>query len=101
MESKEIYRGLIRLHILIEATRRPLDSAGLTARLRNHGLNLSLASTRRILRGFEGRGYFSCAEVRNSRPHKMYKITAAGRRQARDAKRRVRELIETFGGIFG
>jgi len=99
MEPKEIYRSLIRLYILIEADKQPLDSTGVAASLCDRGFALSLASTRRILRSFEDNGYLAGAKVRNSRPHKVYTLTAAGRRRARDAKRKIGELMETFGEL--
>jgi DNA-binding PadR family transcriptional regulator len=99
MEPREIYRSLIRLYVLIEAAKRPLDSAGIAATLQDRGFTLSVEATRRILRVFEGKGYLTGTEVRNSRAHKVYTITAAGRRQVPDAKRKIEELIDTFGEL--
>lgn len=97
MELKEIYRSLIRLHILIEATRRPLDSAGVSATLQDRGFKLSAVSVWRILRGFETAGYLKSTPARNSRPRSVYTITAAGRKRALDASKRVEQLIEILG----
>ena len=97
MEPREIYRSLIRLHILIEAARRPLDSAGVAAKLHDRGFNFGVASVRNILRRFEAAGYLTSALARNRRPHRVYRITATGRKLAREAKKRVGTLIETLG----
>src|SRR5262245_59747089 len=97
MELREIRQSLIRLYILIAASNRPLDSAGITATLQARGFALSLASTRHILRASEGKGYLTSRKVRNICPHKEYTITAAGRRRAREAKRKIGELMEAFG----
>jgi DNA-binding PadR family transcriptional regulator len=96
MEPREIYRSLIRLHVLIEATRRPLDSAGVSAKLQNCGFKLGVASVRQILRRFEAVGYLTSTPARNSRHRNVYRITATGRKGARDAKKRVGQLIETL-----
>jgi DNA-binding PadR family transcriptional regulator len=96
MGPREIDRSLIRLYILIEAAKQPLDSVGVAASLRDRGFTLSLASALHILRLFEGKGYLTGTEVRDSRLHKMYTLTAAGRRRTRDAKRKIREMMETF-----
>ena len=97
MEPREIYRSLIRLHVLIEAARRPLDSAGVSTKLQDCGLKLGVASVRQILRRFAAAGYLASTPARNSRHRKVYIITATGRKQARDAKKRVGQLIETLG----
>jgi DNA-binding MarR family transcriptional regulator len=97
MEPREIYRSLIRLHVLIEAARRPLDSAGVSAKLQACGLKLGVASVRQILRRFEAVGYLTATPARNRRGGNVYTITATGRKRARDAKKRVGELIQTLG----
>lgn len=83
----------------MEAAKQPLDTAGVTARLNDRGHTVSLAATRRILRLFEGKGYLTATDVRNSLPHKEYTLTAAGRRRARDARRKIGELLETLGEL--
>jgi DNA-binding PadR family transcriptional regulator len=97
MEPNKIYRTLIRLHVLIEATRRPLDSADVSVNLHDRGVKLGPVPVRHILRRFEAEGYLTSTLVRNSRQRKVYTITAAGRRKARDANEKLRSLIDTFG----
>jgi DNA-binding PadR family transcriptional regulator len=97
MEPKEIYLSLLRLHVLIEAASRPLDSAGVSAKLHDRGVKFGLASIRHILRRFGADGYLTAHPVRNSRPHKVYTRTAAGRTRAQEAKKRLRNLIDTLG----
>jgi len=97
MEPKEIYRSLIRLQVLMEAARRPLDSAALSAKLQDRGFKLGAASVRSVLRRFEAAGYLTAMPAQTTRGRKVYTLTAAGRRRARDASKRVGQLIETLG----
>jgi DNA-binding PadR family transcriptional regulator len=97
MEPKEIYRSLIRLHILIEASKRPVNSGGVTGKLHDRGFTLSLARVRDILRDFEGKGYLVSTGVRDGRVRRMYTITQTGRIRMQDANKKVGELIEILG----
>ena len=84
MEPNEIYRSLIRLHILIEAAKAPIEGESIA------GLNRDKA--RRILREFESKGYLAT----NGRVAGVYAITKAGRLRARDAKKKIAALMEIF-----
>ncbi len=97
MEPKEIYRSLIRLYILVGAAKEPISAAGVPKKLREQGLTLSLRSTQRILREFEIKGYLVFNEARHSRSRGVYAITQSGRLQLRDAKKKIRALIQIFG----
>jgi repressor of nif and glnA expression len=97
MEPKEIYRSLIRLHILIEASKRPVATGGVTGKLHDRGFTLSLARVRDILRDFEGKGYLVSTAVCNGRVQRMHTITRAGCLRVQDAKKKVGELIEILG----
>src|SRR5689334_20085024 len=97
MQPREIYRSLIRLHVLIEAARRPLDSIGISAKLQECGLKLGVASVGQILRRFEAVGCLTSTPAPNNRQRDVYTITATGRKRARDAKKKIGQLIETLG----
>jgi DNA-binding PadR family transcriptional regulator len=96
MEPKEIYHSLIRLHILLDAAKGPIESGGVAGKLNVLGFTANLASVRQILRTLESRGYLLSNEVHNSRARRMYRITQAGRLRARDAKKKIGDLIEIF-----
>ena len=81
MEPNQIHRSLIRLHILIEASKRPLEAGGIAA--------LDRAATRRILREFERKGYLTTS----GRAPGTYTITKAGRLRARDARNKIASLF--------
>jgi DNA-binding PadR family transcriptional regulator len=97
MAPHEIYRSLIRIHVLIELAKAPVDSGGLARKISDHGFTMSSESARRILRQLRARGYVVCKEVRSRRSRRLYTLTGAGRRRLRDAKNKVRALIEILG----
>ena len=96
MEPKEIYRSLIRLHILLDAAKGPIDSGGVARKLDAIGFTATLASVRQILRTLESRGYLLSNEVRKSQVRRMYSITKFGRLRARDAKKKIGDLTNLF-----
>ena len=97
MAPHEIYRSLIRIHVLIEVAKAPIDSSSLARRISDHGLTMNSESARRILRELEAKGYLVSKEVRGRRSRRFYVLTGAGRRRRRDAKNKVRALIEILG----
>jgi DNA-binding MarR family transcriptional regulator len=101
MEPVEIYRSLIRLHILLETANAPGASSAVAGKLADRGYMTSPASARRILREFEARGYVISKETRNSRSRRVYRITSPGRQKLRDAKKKLRALMEVFGSAGG
>jgi DNA-binding PadR family transcriptional regulator len=97
MGPKEIDQSLIRLSVLIQVSKEPIDSAGLFAKLHERGLAIDTASMRRILHAFERKGYLVSREAGASRTSVTYAITRAGRRQSRDAREKLVALLATFG----
>ena len=97
MQPKEIYRSLVRLHILVAASRGPIDSTAVARNLDDRGFALNLASVRHILRGFESKGYLVSTKSPNGRVHDTYAITRAGRLRVQDATQKVAKLIEMLG----
>jgi DNA-binding PadR family transcriptional regulator len=83
-DDRELYSGLIRLHILHHAQKGP-D-------------RVSAGTLYPILHGLEAKGYLKAAEHRNGRRiRRLYRATPAGRRVLAAAKAKVREL---FGELF-
>jgi PadR family transcriptional regulator PadR len=98
MEDKDLYSGLIRLHILHHAAKEPIFGLGIIEELGRHGYKLSAGTLYPILHGLERKGYLSFSEVRNGRHfRKVYRATSRGRAALRLAKGRVLEL---FGELF-
>jgi DNA-binding PadR family transcriptional regulator len=96
--DRELYSGLIRLHILHHAEKGPIFGLGMIEELSRHGYRLSPGTLYPILYGLEHKGYLKGTEERNGRhARRLYRATPAGRRALAAAKAKVREL---FGELF-
>jgi DNA-binding PadR family transcriptional regulator len=98
-ENRELYSGLIRLHILHHAGHEPIYGLGMIEELARHGYKLSPGTLYPLLHGLERKGYLSSRLVRNGqRARRVYRATRRGRQALRGATEKVREL---FGELFG
>jgi len=98
MNEKDLYSGLIRLHILHHAAVEPVYGLWIIEELAHHGYDLSAGTLYPILHGMERAGYLRSFHRGKGRSRRrFYRITAAGRRSLRAAKKKVREL---FGELF-
>jgi PadR family transcriptional regulator PadR len=97
-DDRDLYSGLIRLHILHHAEKEPIFGLGMIEELARHGYRLSAGTLYPILHGLEAKGYLRATEHRNGRhSRRMYRMTPSGRRALAAAKAKVREL---FGELF-
>jgi len=93
-KNRDLYSGMLRLHILHHAEDEAIFGAGMAEELARHGYKISPGTLYPILHGLEKRGYLKSGEERSGRrARRLYKITASGRRALRTAKLRVRELF--------
>src|ERR1700731_4272963 len=93
-DDRDLYSGMIRLHILHHAEKELIFGAGMAEELARHGYKISPGTLYPILHGLEKRGYLKSSEERSGRSiRRLYKITASGRRALKTAKLRVRELF--------
>ncbi|MGH7577684.1 MAG: PadR family transcriptional regulator [Longimicrobiales bacterium] len=98
MDDKELYAGLIRLHILHHAAEEPIFGLGMIEELGRHGYRLSAGTVYPILHALERKGYLRSRRQRvDGRIRRVYRATPKGARALAAAKERVREL---FGEIF-
>lgn len=94
MPDKEIYGGLVRLHVLHHASHEPIFGQGIMDELAHHGYKLSPGTIYPVLHGLERGGYLkSTVEKAGQRTRRTYVMTAAGRKALREAKKRVWELF--------
>lgn len=94
LADRDLYSGLIRLHVLHHATEEPVFGLGMIEELARHGYRISPGSLYPILHGLEQKGYLRSTEQRNGRSRrKVYRATPAGRKALRAAKDKVRELF--------
>ena len=97
-EDKDLYGGLIRLHILHHAAEKPIFGLWVITELQRHGYRLSPGTLYPILHGLQRKGYLRSADQRvGNRGRRVYAITPIGRKALRAAKQRVLEL---FGELF-
>lgn len=97
-DDRDLYSGLVRLHILHHAEKEAIFGLGMIEELARHGYRLSAGTLYPILHGLEAKGYLRATERRNGRrARRMYRVTPAGRRALTGAKAKVREL---FGELF-
>jgi DNA-binding PadR family transcriptional regulator len=94
MDDKDLYSGLIRLHILHHACEGEIFGLDMIEELGRHGYKMSPGTMYPILHGLEKKGYlhsaaFSSGKVRR----RVYKATPSGRKALKAAKRKVRELF--------
>lgn len=94
MSEKEIYGGLVRLHVLHHASRAPIFGLGIMDELAHHGYRLSPGTLYPILHGLEKSGYLrSSVEKAGKHNRRTYVATAAGKKSLHAAKGRVWELF--------
>ena len=92
--DRDLYSGLIRLHVLHHAVEEPIFGLGMIEELGRHGYRISPGSLYPILHGLEKKGYLKSRVERNGRSQrKVYRATPAGRKALEAAKLKVRELF--------
>lgn len=99
---RELYSGLIRLHVLYHATKQPIFGLEMIQELERHGYRLSPGTMYPLLHGLERKGLLRSART-GSRPNSrlVYRATAAGRTALTVAKDKVRELFsELFEDVI-
>ena len=94
--DKDLYGGLIRLHILHHAAKEPIFGLGIIEELRHHGYEISAGTMYPMLHGLEKTGYLVSRDERTGpRGRRVYEITAQGRVALTDAKAK-----ELFGELI-
>lgn len=97
-KDKDLYSGLIRLHILHHAGEAPIFGLGIIEELQRHGYKLSAGTLYPMLHGMEKKGYLVSRRERVAgRVRRVYSITRGGAAALKDAKLKVSEL---FGELF-
>ncbi len=93
-EDRDLYSGLIRLHVLHHAAKEAIFGLGMIEELGRHGYRISPGSLYPLLQGLEKKGYLKSKEQRNGKSlRRMYRATAVGRKALEASKNKVRELF--------
>lgn len=94
MADKDLYSGLIRLHILHHACQEPIFGTGIMEELARHGYRLSPGTLYPLLHGLEERGYLrSTGKSAGGQTRREYRATPKGRKALVEATGKVRELF--------
>src|SRR6202162_534340 len=94
LADRDLYSGLIRLHVLHHAVEEPIFGLGMIEELSRHGYRISAGSLYPLLHGLEKKGYLRATTVRNGKSlRKLYRATPLGRKALLAAKHKVRELF--------
>lgn len=90
---RELFRGLIRVHVLLHAAQEPIFGLGMMQELRHHGYRIGPGTLYPLLHGLERAGLLKAAAGSAAEPRRrMYRITAAGRKALEVARVKVEEL---------
>jgi DNA-binding PadR family transcriptional regulator len=96
--DRDLYSGLIRLHVLHHAAEGPIFGLGMIEELARHGYRISPGSFYPLLEKLEKKGYLRSIEERDGKSlRKVYRATRQGQAALIAAKDKVREL---FGELF-
>ncbi len=92
--DRDLYSGLIRLHVLHHAVEEPIFGLGMIEELARHGYRISPGSLYPLLHNLEKKGYLRSTERRNGKSlRKVYRATPLGRKALTAATSKVRELF--------
>jgi PadR family transcriptional regulator, regulatory protein PadR len=90
---RELYYGLIRIHVLLHAAEEPIFGLDMMAELSHHGYRIGPGTLYPLLHGMEKGGLLkSATDAATGRRRRVYRITAAGRRALSQAREKVDEL---------
>ena len=93
-EYRDLYSGLIRLHILHHAVEGPIFGLEMAEELARHGYRISLGTLYPLLHGLEKKGYLRSSDQRKGQSiRKVYRATPLGRKALKAMKVKVSELF--------
>lgn len=93
--QRELFFGLIRIHVLLHASHEPIFGLAMMKELEHHGYRIGPGTLYPLLHGLE-RGGLLRSELKNvgGRRRRVYKVTAAGNKALAKARLKVDELHE-------
>src|SRR5579864_9191961 len=100
-DHRDLYSGLIRLHLLYHASKEPIFGLQIIEELARHGYKLSPGMVYPMLHSMEKRGLLRSFQQGNRNDRRVYRATAQGRKALVLTKRRVQELFsELFEDVL-
>lgn len=91
--QRELFAGLIRIHVLIHASQEPIFGLAMMEELEHHGYRIGPGTLYPLLHGMERSGLLK-SELMNltGRRRRVYQITASGKKALERARLKVDEL---------
>jgi DNA-binding PadR family transcriptional regulator len=94
-QQRELYFGLIRIHVLVHAAHEPVFGLGMMEELTHHGYRIGPGTLYPLLHGLERSGLLKSAMKKvGGRKRRVYTITGAGKKALAKAGEKVDELYE-------
>jgi DNA-binding PadR family transcriptional regulator len=94
-QQRELYFGLIRIHVLVHAAHEPVFGLGMMEELAHHGYRIGPGTLYPLLHGLERSGLLKSAVKKvRGRKRRVYTITGAGKKALAKAGEKVDELYE-------
>lgn len=91
--GRELYYGLIRMHVLLHAQQEPIFGLAMMEELGHHGYRIGPGTLYPLLHGLERAGLLkSFFDNVGGRRRRLYKITLAGKKALDKARAKVDEL---------
>jgi PadR family transcriptional regulator PadR len=91
--QRELFFGLIRIHVLVHASHEPIFGLAMMEELTHHGYRIGPGTLYPLLHGLERSGLLK-SDLKNVGGHsrRVYKITSAGKKALNKARDKVDEL---------
>jgi DNA-binding PadR family transcriptional regulator len=100
---RDFFLGFVKIHILHHTAQEPTYGLALITELQRHGYELSPGTLYPVLHQLEAAGYVRRLErVVDGKVRKYYRITSSGTSALRDAREKIRELVDEVlepGGV--
>lgn len=95
MLERKFFLGFIRIHLLYHASKSSIYGVEMIEELRRHGYNISPGTLYPILHSLEKEGFLvSQSKNVDGKVRRYYRITKKGEKILREAKRKIKELID-------
>ena len=91
--KREIFFGLIRIHVLLHAAQEPIFGLAMMEELAHHGYRIGPGTLYPLLHGMESAGLLKSVVARGGGgKRRLYRITPAGKKALEKAREKVDEL---------
>jgi PadR family transcriptional regulator, regulatory protein PadR len=96
---RDFFLGFVKIHVLHHASEAPVYGMALIEELGRHGYQLSPGTLYPVLHGLEADGYLEHeSRTVSGKVRKYYQATEQGRQALREARAKIRELVDEVLG---